>query len=228
MHPVEGFADCAPDGQCAVVAQDHGLAIAKVAHQRFLFGFIQHDALIVVIGDLQETHGGLCQWQQATLERRYGHRGPAVRMNHAANLGTRGVHGAVNDGPRPVQPVAEIAVVRRGEDVAVMVDLEQARGGDFLVHQAVGVNEEAALFARDARRNVVSHHVGHPVKVHQPVTRGEIDARLPFGVRDFVLERGNLQYAILSDHQRAPVGCAGGAQAPIGVMLAPCRAVSAS
>src|SRR3546814_1731000 len=70
MHPVKGFANAAARNQRAMIAQDQCLAIAQVAHQRFLFVVLEHHAHIVVIADLQEAHGRLGNGQQTAIERR--------------------------------------------------------------------------------------------------------------------------------------------------------------
>ena len=39
---------------------------------------------------------------------------------------------------------------------------------------------------------MVSGHVGHAVDGNQPITGGQINARLPFGIRNFTFKRGEL------------------------------------
>ena len=86
-----------------------------------------------------------------------------------------------------------------------MVDLDQARRGDLLVHHPVGIDQEGARLARHARRDVVGHHVGHAVEIDQPVAGGEVDARLPLGreQRDFIDAIGNVDGAFLQSASRA-------------------------
>jgi len=73
------------------------------------------------------------------------------------------------------------AVVGLGlpDDLALDVDLHQARCRDLLVEHAVKVDQQMVLAAGDARGDVVVDEVGHSVFVDQAVAGGEIDARLP-------------------------------------------------
>jgi hypothetical protein len=68
--------------------------------------------------------------------------------------------------------------------VALLVDLDQAAGGDFVEHQAVGVDQEVVLGPGDALgADVGEHQVAPAVQRHQPVAGGEVDAQLPlFGL----------------------------------------------
>ena len=102
--------------------------------------------------------------------------------------------GAVDHEAGAVDAVVEAVVeLRLGEDVAVVVDLEQARRGDLLVEQAVGVDQEGIVLARHPHRDVVGDQVGHAVEVDQPVAGGEIDTSLPFLGRDVRPEVGNFR-----------------------------------
>jgi hypothetical protein len=103
-----------------------------------------------------------------------------VGVDDAVDVRLGLVEGAVDDEARLVDAVVQLAEVRLGQDVAVVVDLDQARGGDFLVQHAVGVDEEGALLARHPRRDVVGDHVRHFVERHQPVAGGKVDAGDPF------------------------------------------------
>src|SRR5580693_6041881 len=49
VHLVEGVADGAARGQQAVMAQDHGVVVAEVAHQPVALVEVERDALVVVV-----------------------------------------------------------------------------------------------------------------------------------------------------------------------------------
>ena len=74
-----------------------------------------------------------------------------------------------------------------------MVDLDQARRGDLLVQHAVGIDEKGVLLARDPGRNMIGHHVGHPVQLDEAIAGGEIDARLPLRVGAVRAHRAQLK-----------------------------------
>src|SRR3974390_3179749 len=78
------------------------------------------------------------------------------------------------------------------DDVAVDVDLHQARGCDLLIEQAIEIDQEVVLGAGNARRDVVIDKVGHPVFVYQAVAGSEFEPRLPFFVGYLALERGKV------------------------------------
>ncbi len=180
MHPVKGLAHRAAHRQRAMVAQDQRFALTQVLQQGLLLLQVQHHALVVVIANLQKAHGRLRQRQQPAVQRGHSHRRPAVRVDHAVHVMARGVHRAVDHVAGLVDAVVHVAKVRLGQDGAVQVHLDQAGRRDLFVHHPVGVDEERVVFARHAGRDVVGHHVGHAVKLDQPVTGGQIDTGLPF------------------------------------------------
>src|SRR5690606_21073899 len=148
----ERLADARAHGEQPVVAQDHGLVRAEVAHEPCLLVEVDRHALVLVHADAAEVHGGLRERQQAAVERRHGHAGDRVGVDDAADVGARLVDRAVDDEARLVDAVAGPRVLHH---VAVEVDLDQARGRDLVVGHAVGVDEEVTLLAGHARRDVV-------------------------------------------------------------------------
>ena len=121
----------------------------------------------------------LRQRQKAALHRRDGHAGARMRVQYAGNVGPRFVNSAVDYVTGLVDVVVGIGLP---DDVAVDVDLHQARGCDLLVEQAVEIDQEVVLGAGNARRDVVIDEVGHPVFVYQAVAGREFKPRLPFFV----------------------------------------------
>jgi len=102
-----------------------------------------------------------------------------VRVNHAGHFGPRRMHGAVDNVAGLIHAVVKGSEIGRAEDVAIVVDLDQARRRNLLVQHAVGVDQKGVLFRRDAGRNVIGHHVGHAIQLDEAITRREIDPRLP-------------------------------------------------
>ena len=142
---------------------------------------------VVMIADVpDETDRGLRQRQEPARHRRHRHAGAGVGVQHALHFGPRLVDRAVDHVAGFVDAVVGVGLP---DDVALYVDLDQARGGDLLVDHAVEVDEEMILRARDARRDVIVDQVGHAVLVDQAIAGGEIDACLPFFRRDLCADR---------------------------------------
>jgi hypothetical protein len=97
-----------------------------------------------------------------------------VGVDDGVQVLARHMDRAVNDEARAVHLVGRVV-----EDVAVDVDLYQARGGDLLVEKAVGIDQELVLGSRHPQRDVVVDQVGPAVMRDQAVGGGEIDPRLP-------------------------------------------------
>ena len=177
VYQVEGFARGAARGEQTVVAQDQDRMRAEVANQPLLLVHADGDALEVVIADpAHEQRGVLADRQQPFLLRRHACARPGVCVDHAVDVVPRPVDGAMNDvaGRVDAQPHGVV------DHLAVGVELHQRRRRDFFVQVAEGVDEEGVLTGH-AQRDVRVDGVRPAVVRHQPVQRGEFDARLPFG-----------------------------------------------
>ena len=93
-----------------------------------------------------------------------------------------------------------------GELVAVEVDLDQTGSGDFVEHQAVGIDQEMMLRSRHPRRDVGVDQIVPAVMRDEAIAGGEIDALAPFGLRHF--RRHFLQASFRWRHDRfLPLNC---------------------
>src|SRR6266704_2869383 len=116
-------------------------------------------------------------------------------------------------GDRAVDDEARLVDVVLGgieQDLAVEVELDEARGVHLLVEHAVGIDEEGVVLARHPGRDVVGDHLVHAVEVDQAVRRGEIDALGPFRRAYLFLDRfllpdaGDAHGALLVRESDAP------------------------
>ena len=121
-------------------------------------------------------------------------------VDDAMKVGPRLVNGRVKIEARDVDVIAVVGLQQR---IAVDVDLDEVRCRDLLVEHPVGVDEIAALFARNARTDVVVDQVGHAMDGHQPVAGGEIDPGLPFLQRDGRLDVVDGEHPHIA-HRRFP------------------------
>ena len=76
-------------------------------------------------------------------------------MDDAIDVGARSVHCAMDDITRFVDAVVEPPEPGLGENRAVVIDLDEARRGDFLVEHPIGIDEEGVLLPRDPGRNML-------------------------------------------------------------------------
>ncbi len=161
-------------GEQAVVAHDQRVVRPEVLDDALALVEIDRRSLVVVIADMaDEADRGLRQRQQAAFHRRHRDAGAGVGVQHACDLRPRLVDRAVDHVAGLVDAVVGVGLP---DDLALDVDLHQARGGDLLVEQAVEIDQQVILGAGNARGDVVVDQVGHPVRVDQPVAGGEIDA----------------------------------------------------
>ena len=131
--------------------------------------------------------------EQARPLRRDGDAVQRVRVEHAFGVVARGVDGAVDDEARGVDRKGRVI-----ELLTLLVDLDQARGGDLVEEHAVGIDQELVRRARHPRRDVGEHEVLPAKACHEPVAGGEIHPHRPFFGRDLVLQRPDIQ--IWSSH----------------------------
>src|ERR1700739_2733568 len=69
------------------------------------------------------------------------------------------------------------------EQIAVEVDLDQTRGGDFIKHQTVGVDQEMMLRTRHPRGDMGVDQIVPAIMRDETVAGGEGDALAPLGLR---------------------------------------------
>jgi hypothetical protein len=162
-----------------MVAQHEACGAAEVCLQTRLFIFTHGDAFIVVIGERRQHECRLlADRQDAALLRAHRDAGARVGVQHAADILASRMNAAVNDETSRIDRVRAVA-----ELVAALVDLDQARRGDFVEHQSIGIDQEMMLRPRNAYADVREDEVGPAVKRHQPVTGSKVDAQLLFFCR---------------------------------------------
>ena len=122
--------------------------------------------------------------EQAVLQRRGGHAGAGVGVHDALVDGVRHVDGGVDH-----ESGAVYRVVRLTHHVSVDVDPHEARGGNLLVAESVGIDEERRRFARNAYCQVPVDELGPPEVLDEPVRGGELDPELAFDGRGVVRVR---------------------------------------
>ena len=70
----------------------------------------------------------------------------------------------------------------------VEIDLDEGRSSDLLVHVTVGIDEQVIVRSGNARRDMVVDQIAHAEMRYEAIARREIDAGIPFGVRDDALD----------------------------------------
>jgi hypothetical protein len=179
IHPDEGLADRAPHRQQAVVAQEQHVVLAEIARDRLALAEVGGDALVGVVGGAGDHRQRVLRdRQQPALLRRHADARLRMRVHAAGDIRPRHVHGAMDDEAGRID-----LVVRVADDVAVDIHLDQARGGDLLEHEAIGIDEEVVAGTRHAGRKMRADQVRPAEQVHQPVGRRQVDAPLPLGGR---------------------------------------------
>ena len=136
VHEQERGGNIFADHQQAVVAQHQVVGFAQISLQAWLFFVTQGDAFVGVVRQGAQHKGGLlADGQHAALLGADRHARPGVGVQHATGIFTRLVNTAVNDKARRVD--GERRVV---ELVAILVNLDQAGGGDLVKRQPIGVD----------------------------------------------------------------------------------------
>ena len=174
IHRHEGIRRRLADGEQAVVAQDQVRVAAEVAYQPRLLVVVEGRALEVVIAEAaQHGHGVLRDRQQALGLGRHRNAVQGVGVQHEPGVVTGSVDGAVDDEARRVHGKRRLLQL-----VALLVDLDQAGGGDLVEEHAVGVDQEMILRSRHARRDVRVHEV-FPAEVRdEPFPEPLLNAKL--------------------------------------------------
>ena len=89
------------------------------------------------------------------------------------------------------------------DDLAVVIDLHQARRRDLVEHEPKGIDEKMPFVARHARGDVRVNEIVHAEMGDETITRGKGDARLALAGGSGLVamcERGNLSHGASSDN----------------------------
>ena len=133
LHALRAFVAIVRHG--TVTAAGRELGLTQPATSRLLAKIERH-TLVLVVGHLIRNHHRRLRDRHQTLRHR-GHRDAIVRMemHHRASILARHVYRAVDGESGRIYLIAI-----RHHDVAIKVDLHQIGSGDFVEHQAVGVD----------------------------------------------------------------------------------------
>ncbi len=169
-----------------MIAHDHRVMRPEILHQPLALIKVDRRSFIVVITDVADkADGRLRHRQEPALHRRNRHAGPCMGVQHASDVLPRLVDRAVNHIARDIDAVIGVGL---GNDVALDIDLDQARCRDLLVKQPVEIDQQM-VGAGNARGDVVIDQVGHGIGVDQAIAGGEIEPGLPFLLRYVVADR---------------------------------------
>ena len=172
-----------------MVPQDERGLVTEIRHEPRLLVVTQRGALEIVVAQAREHRDRMLgDGEQARPLRRDGDAVQRVRVQHALGVVARGVDGAVDDEARGVDGKGRVL-----ELLALLVDLDQARGGDLVEEHAVRIDQELVRRARHPRRDVGEHEVLPAEACHEPVAGGEIHPHRPFFGRDLVFQRPDIQ-----------------------------------
>ena len=167
-----------------MVAQHQEIGGAQVGLQARFLVIPKGHALVGVVRQRGQHKGGLlADGQHATGLRADAYARTRVGVQHAARVFPRFVHGAVDHKARRVDREGRV-----GELVALLVDLDQAAGGDLVKHQPVGVDQEMVLRPGDAGADVGEDQVAPAVGGYQAVAGGQVDAQCPLFGADLCLK----------------------------------------
>ena len=186
VHRLERRRHRRADGEQAVVAQDEEGVRAEIGDQARLLLVVQGHAFVVVVAEAgQDEDRELRDRQQAALLRRDRDAVQRVGVHHALHVVARRMHRAVDDEAGRVDRERRLL-----QHLALDVDLDQARRRDLVEHQAVGI-DQVVLGAGDPGGDVGEDEVVPAEQGDQAVGGGEVEAGLPFVVRDPAFEAGD-------------------------------------
>src|SRR5215468_3078801 len=109
-----------------------------------------------------------------------------MSVQHTLHLGPCLVDRAMDHIARYVDAVVGVGLP---DDIAFNVDLDQARGRNLPVKEAVEIDQQMVGRARNARGDMIVDQIGHAVAVDQAIAGGEIEPRPPFLRRDLIADR---------------------------------------
>ncbi len=158
-----------------MIAQHHHELVAEIGDQALALIEIERDAFIIVIGEaVGELHRPLIERQQSILLRGDRNAGHRVGVEHADRVGTCRMNGAVNGEAGRIDAETDRIV----DHLSVEIDSHEIRRRHLFKPQAVGVDQETMLRARQPGRDVGVDAVIKAEPVDQAVGGGEIDADL--------------------------------------------------
>ena len=201
VHRQEGVGNGFAHGEQAVIAQHQEIGRAQIGLQAQLFFVVNGHALVAMVGQRsQHKRALLADGQHAVRLCAHGYARPGVGVQYTTGIGPRLVHRAVDHKARRIDRKGAVVQL-----VALHVHLDQAGRGDFVKHQAIGIDQKLMVLTRDRLgqlgADVGEHQIAPAVKRHQPVTRGQVQPQLPFIGVNAVFQRRNLKR-----HGRAPRG----------------------
>ena len=169
-----------------MVAKDHDLLVAEIAHQPLTFREIKCEALEVVVRDATvEHHRVLIGVGEPVLQRRHRHARLGVGVHDAHRVLSGEVDGAVDGVAGAVNLVWGVV-----ENVPVDIDLHEVGRRDLVPPKAKGIQQEMVIGPRNPRRDVVVDQRCRPaVQVSQPIGGSEVDSCPPFVLADLAAQR---------------------------------------
>ncbi|MNZ94190.1 hypothetical protein D3C78_1132910 [compost metagenome] len=174
MHVHEGLASGLTYGEETVVAHDQALVVAQVVGDPQALVGIHGEAFPVVVADLAVEHRGVLHVVDHVANRSGGQPGRSVGVEHEQGIRDGHVDAAVD------HEAGGVHLGRTIQHVAVFVDLDQVRCGDFGVVQTEMVHQEVMIGSRHTRGNVVPDDVVVPVHVRQTVHCRQVHTDIPF------------------------------------------------
>ena len=171
--------------QQAVVAQHQVAGAPQVGLQAWLLVVAQRHALVIMVGQRGQHIGGLlADGQDAAGLCAHRNPGAGVGVQDAARVRPSRVDGAVDHKTCRVHGEGRV-----DNGLAILVDLDQAAGGDFLEQQAVRIDQKVVFRSRHTRADVGVNQVGPAIGGDQAVAGRQIDPQLPLCGADFIFER---------------------------------------
>ena len=172
-----------------MVSKHHGVMGPQVSDQTLALFQINGRSLKIMVAQVtHEAHRRLGHGQQTTNHARDRHTRSGVGVDHAIDIVASLVDGAVDHIPRLVDAVIGVWFV---EDVAVDVDFDKTRSGDFFVQEAVQIDEQV-IGAWNFQGDVVVDQVRHAVQIHETVTSSKLHSGQPLLMADHGLKRFEL------------------------------------
>src|SRR5262249_34189120 len=124
-----------------MIPKDQALLVTQVRNEPGFLIFVQGETFVIVVGNRSQSQQGLLgDRQQTVLLRGNSDSSPGVEVHHAQGIFPRCMDRTV-DGE-----TSGIDVVRTVQDLlAFQIDLDQTRGGYFVEHQTVWVDQEVVV-----------------------------------------------------------------------------------